>query len=185
MKIVELRMEDGRFIARARMAHSFRARWIGLIGQSTLGAREGLLLVPGGSIHTFGMRFAIDAVFLDRQLRVIGLREDIPSWRVVFAPTGTRLVLELRAGRIAETELVRNAPLCACFDDEESEEILPGIRSRVRDSTVRPRPSSPCISFSLRLPPGSGVQDSRLRDRNHAKSLVQAPVIEGSPKQSM
>lgn len=152
MKIVDLRTEDGRFIARARMAHSFRARWTGLIGRSALGAREGLLLVPGGSIHTFGMRFPIDAVFLDRQLRVIALRRGIPSWRIAFAPAGTRLVLELRAGSIAETGLERNAPLCACFDDEESEEMVPGLRSRVRDSTVRPRPSSPCISFSLRLP---------------------------------
>ena len=185
MKIVELRTEDGRFIVRARMAHSFRARWIGLIGRSVLGAREGLLLVPGGSIHTFGMRFSIDAVFLDRQLRVIELRQDIPSCRVAFAPAGTRLVLELRAGRIAETGLVRNAPLCACFDDEESEEILPGIRSKVRDSTLQPRPSSPCISFSLRLPSQSSVHDPRLRGRDHAKSLVQVPAKKGFSKQSV
>ena len=185
MKIVELRTEEGRFIARARMAYSFRARWIGLIGQSTLGTREGLLLVPGGSIHTFGMRFTIDAVFLDRQLRVIALRRDIPPWRVAFAPAGTRLVLELRAGRIAETGLVPNTPLCACFDDEESEEIVPGLRSRVRDSTARPRTSSPCLSFSLRRPLENSVHGSRLRGRNHPKALMQAPVVGDSPKQSM
>jgi uncharacterized membrane protein (UPF0127 family) len=163
MKIVELRTEDGRFIARARMAHSFRARWIGLIGEPALGAQEGLLLVPGGSIHTFGMRFAIDAVFLDRQLRVIGLRQGIPPWRVALAPAGTRLVLELRAGRVAEAGLERNLPLYACFDDEESEEMVPRLRSRVPDSAVQPRPSSPCISFSLRLPPESSVRGLRLR----------------------
>lgn len=185
MKIVELRTEDGRFIARARMAHSFRARWLGLIGQAALDPREGLLLVPGGSIHTFGMRFPIDAVFLDRQLRVIEVRKDIPCWRVVFAPAGTRLVLELRAGRIAETGLACNAPLCACFDDEESEEIVPGIRSRMRDSTARPRPSSPCISFTLRLPPEKGVHGCRLRSRSHAKSLVRTPAIKSSPEQSI
>lgn len=185
MKIVDLRTEDGRFIARARMAHSLRARWIGLIGRSTLGAREGLLLVPGGSIHTFGMRFPIDAVFLDRQLRVIELRPGIPSWRVALAPAGTRLVLELRAGRIAEAGLERSAPLCACFDDEESEEMVPGLRSRVPDSTVHPRPSPPCISFSLRLPPQSSVRGPRLRGRNHAESLVQAPVTKASPKRSI
>lgn len=182
MKIVELRDEEGRSIARAGMAHSFRARWIGLIGRSALEMREGLLLVPGGSIHTFGMRFPIDAVFLDRQLYVIGLRERIPPWRVAFAPAGTRLVLELRAGRIAEAGLAHNASLCACFDDEESEEVVPGIRSRVRDSTARPRPSSPCISFSLRLPLESSMRGLRLQGRNHPKSLVQAPVAEDSPK---
>lgn len=182
MKIVELRTEDGRFIARARMAHSFRARWRGLIGQATLNAREGLLLVPGGSIHTFGMRFPIDAVFLDRQLRIVELRENIPSWRVAFAPAGTRLVLELRAGRIAETKLARNAGLHACFDDEESEEVVPGIRTRGRDSTARTRRSSPCISFSLHLPSQSSLRDNHLRGRNQAKSVVRAPAIEGSPE---
>lgn len=152
MNIVELRTESGVSIARARMAHSFRARWRGLMGESTMDLQEGLLLVPGTSIHTVGLRFPIDAVFLDRQLRVIGLIEDIPPWRVVFAPASTRMVLELRSGRIAATGLVRGANLCACFDDEESEELAPDIKPRVPDSTPRPRPSSPCIAFSLRLP---------------------------------
>lgn len=182
MKIVELRDDAGKSIARARMAHSFRARLVGLIGRFTLDVREGLLLVPGGTIHTFGVRFPIDAVFLDRQLCVIGLREHIAPWRVVFAPAGTRLVLELRAGRIAETGLARDASLYACFDDEESEEVVPGVRSGVPDSTARPRPASPCISFSLRLPPQSTMRGHHLSGRNHPKSLVQSPVTKGSPK---
>lgn len=153
MRIVELRTEDGKSIARARMAHTFGARWTGLLRQSTLETKEGLLLVPGGSIHTFGMRFPIDVVFLDRQLRVVRLLQHMAPWRFALGPAETRLVLELRAGRITEVGLALDANVCACFDDEESEEVVPGIRARVRDSTLRPRPSSPCIAFSLRLPP--------------------------------
>lgn len=185
MKIVELRTEDGRSIARARMAHLFRERWIGLIGQAMPDAREGLLLVPGGSIHTFGMRFPIDAVFLDHQLRVIGLRESLLPWRVAIAPAGTRLVLELRAGRIAQSGLAHGVNLCACFDDEETEEIAPGIKPRVRDSTSRPRPSSPCALFSLRLPLQSSVRGHHPQGRNHSTSLVQMPETKGSSKQSI
>lgn len=165
MKVVELRTEAGGSIARAAMAWSFKTRCVGLIRRRTLAAEEGLLLIPGGSVHTLGMRFAIDVVFLDRALRVIGLRQQVVPWRFVLAPAGTRFVLELPAGRIAQTQLALNAALCACFDDEGGEDaqptpIQPRFRPRLAarrstqrvDSAGRPRPSSPCFAFSLRLP---------------------------------
>lgn len=164
MKIVELRTEEGRSIAHASMAWSFKTRCIGLIRRRTLAADDGLLLVPGGSVHTLGMSFPIDVVFLDRALRVIGLRKHVAPWRLVIAPAQTRFALELRAGRIEESGLVLNSTVCACFDDEEGEEAglralprrarprLPARRSTQLDIVARPRPASPCFAFSLRLP---------------------------------
>jgi uncharacterized protein len=69
----------------------------GLLGRRGLEAGSGLLLRPSNSIHTFFMRFPIDAVFLDPDLRVLRVRTQMGSWRVAGA-RGARAVLELPAG---------------------------------------------------------------------------------------
>jgi uncharacterized membrane protein (UPF0127 family) len=69
----------------------------GLLGRSGLARGDGLLIRPAGSIHTFFMRFAIDAVFLDRDLVVRKVATAVKPWRLVFA-RGAHSVLELPAG---------------------------------------------------------------------------------------
>ena len=73
------------------------ARMRGLLGRRSLPPGEGLLLRPAGSIHTAFMRFPIDAVFLDRDQRVVRLVRSLPPWRSAAA-RGARSVLELAAG---------------------------------------------------------------------------------------
>ncbi len=75
-------------------------RMRGLIGRRGLPAGEGLLLTPAPSIHTAFMRFAIDALFLDRDLRVLDIRTSMPPWRVA-SKRRARSVLELSAGECA------------------------------------------------------------------------------------
>ena|SRR5438093_11432935 len=72
-------------------------RMRGLLGRDGLAEGEGLLLRPAGTIHTFFMRFPIDAVFLDRDLVVIGTVEHIGPWGTASRP-GARAVLEVAAG---------------------------------------------------------------------------------------
>jgi len=72
-----------------------RAR--GLLGRSGLEPGEGILLRPASSIHMFFMRFAIDAVFLDRDLVVRKVVRDLKPWRIAGA-RGAKAVLELAAG---------------------------------------------------------------------------------------
>ena len=69
----------------------------GLLGRSELRPGEGLLLRPASAIHTFFMRFPIDAVFLDREWRVVGIADDVAPWRTA-ARKGAKAVLELPAG---------------------------------------------------------------------------------------
>ena len=69
----------------------------GLLGRRELPPGEGILLRPAGSIHTFFMRFPIDVVFVDRELRVISLAEDVPPWKMRGA-RGAKVVLELASG---------------------------------------------------------------------------------------
>jgi hypothetical protein len=49
------------------------------------------------------MRFAIDAVFLDRAGRVVRVADRLPPWRMVIAARGASEVLELPAGTVAAT----------------------------------------------------------------------------------
>src|SRR5437879_4737488 len=72
----------------------------GLIGLRGLPAGEGMLLRPAPSIHTAFMRFPIDALFLDRDLRVLSIVERLRPWRVA-SKHRARAVLELAAGECA------------------------------------------------------------------------------------
>lgn len=87
---------------RVERADAFRRRLRGLLGRTGLAPDEGLLLSPCGAIHTFFMRFPIDAVFLDATGRVVGVAESLPPWRWRAVP-GARAVLELAAGTVART----------------------------------------------------------------------------------
>jgi uncharacterized membrane protein (UPF0127 family) len=69
----------------------------GLLGRDVLEQGQGLLLRPASSIHTFFMRFPIDAVFLDRSLVVVGVHDAIEPWRTA-KQRGAKAVLELAAG---------------------------------------------------------------------------------------
>ena len=90
------------------VADSFWTRFFGLMGRRRLTEGQGLLIVPCSSIHMCFMRFAIDAVYLDREYRVIriaaGLRPWVglswcPSaWAVLELPSGAARRLGLKQG---------------------------------------------------------------------------------------
>jgi uncharacterized protein len=80
------------------------ARMLGLLVRPPLRSGEGLWLDPCGGIHTWGMGYSIDILFLDRDLRVLGIAREVKPWRLVFAPRGTRSVVELPAGGAKNVE---------------------------------------------------------------------------------
>ncbi|MFI0999032.1 DUF192 domain-containing protein [Streptomyces galbus] len=77
------------------IATSYRARTRGLLGRD--GVTGALLLSPANSIHTFGMRIAIDVAYLDRHLRVLAVRT-MPPGRLGLPRVRARHVLEAEAG---------------------------------------------------------------------------------------
>jgi len=85
----------------AGRAETFATRLFGLIPRRSLGQEEGLWLEPCAMIHMCFMRFAIDAVFLDKDLKVLRIMENFRPWR--FSPwvRGASGVLELPSGRSA------------------------------------------------------------------------------------
>jgi uncharacterized protein len=82
----------------------------GLLGRRALPAGEGLLLRPAPSIHTWFMRFPIDAVFLSAELEVLAVRAEMPAWRMA-AGRGARAVLELAAGEAGRRGLMPGSRL--------------------------------------------------------------------------
>lgn len=93
-----LERQDGRVVCEHLLvAARPLERMRGLLGRRSLREGEGILLRPAGSIHTFFMRFAIDAVFLDRELVVIGIERSLRPWRTA-GRRGAAAVVELASG---------------------------------------------------------------------------------------
>jgi hypothetical protein len=86
----------------ADVANDSRSRRKGLLGRDGLAPGEGIWIVPCESVHTWGMRFPIDVVYLDRKKRVRKLRQGMTPWRISLCLLA-HSVLEFPAGTIART----------------------------------------------------------------------------------
>lgn len=86
------------------LAASFAMRARGLLFTPALATGAALLILPCRSIHTIGMRHAIDALFLDDRATIIAVHDQLVPWRVAVH-RGARAVLELSAGMAAEAGL--------------------------------------------------------------------------------
>jgi len=87
----------------ARVADGFYTRLIGLLRDRQLEHGDGLWIVPCNSIHSIGMKFIFDAVFLDKELRVVHLMQEMKPWRISKMVFSSHSVLEVPAGIIAQT----------------------------------------------------------------------------------
>ena len=109
-KTVTVLSERAVVCERCELADSVWTRLRGLMGRARLEPGDGLMLRPSSSIHTHFMRFPIDAVFLDDQLRVLGVREGLRPWRMASV-RGSAAVLELAAGQATQHGLAPGARL--------------------------------------------------------------------------
>jgi uncharacterized protein len=80
------------------VATTRRARLLGLALLGRRAAGAGLLMPGCRSVHTFGMRFPLDLVFLDINLRPVSRRRSVRAGRIAFEPRA-QAVLELPAMR--------------------------------------------------------------------------------------
>jgi uncharacterized membrane protein (UPF0127 family) len=111
MRHAHLLTDDGRELARVEVAETARERARGLLGRSALAPGRAMWLAPCRSIHTVGMRFAIDVAFLDRDARVVTIREQVPSFRLAWGGWRARGVLEFGAGELARLRITRGQQL--------------------------------------------------------------------------
>jgi uncharacterized membrane protein (UPF0127 family) len=104
--VVALTNADGSTICESCVvADRMLPRMKGLLGRRELASGEGMLIRPASSIHTFFMRFPIDAVFLSRDGEVLKVAANVGAWRA-RSRRRAHSVLELPAGEAARRDLV-------------------------------------------------------------------------------
>jgi uncharacterized membrane protein (UPF0127 family) len=90
---------------RVIVADTSMTRLFGLLPKRGLDAGEGLWIRPSSGVHTFFMRFTIDVIGLDKNLRVIKLWSDLVPYRVTSVSMKIASVVELPAGTIRESQV--------------------------------------------------------------------------------
>jgi hypothetical protein len=80
---------------RVKVADTIWTRLIGLLGKRSLEPDSGLWIYPSRGIHTLGMAFAIDVVFLDRDYKVVALHEVVRPFSMTGVYLNAESVLEL------------------------------------------------------------------------------------------
>ena len=88
-----------RVAAAVEIAATRTSRRRGLLGRDRLDDATAMLLAPCAAVHTVGMRFAIDVVFVDRQGYAVKVVRGLRPWRIALA-AGARAVVELPEGSL-------------------------------------------------------------------------------------
>ena len=85
-------------IPNLEVASNFWSRGKGLLGRAGLNEDQALWIHHCNSIHTFFMKFSIDCVFVDKNLRVKAIRTDVKPGRMVMPIWGASSVFEMKSG---------------------------------------------------------------------------------------
>jgi hypothetical protein len=97
MKILQLVKDDEILCPYVEDASNFFRRFMGLMYRKELPAHHGLLLTPCNEIHTFGMRFDIDTVYISKDNVVVYIDRAVKPHRVRKPVKNAHKVLELNA----------------------------------------------------------------------------------------
>lgn len=98
-----VRQDTGAVIAHSvGEAHGRVDRALGLMLRRPLAPGEGIWLTPCNGVHTFFMRFAIDVIVLNRDLRTVQVARSVPPWRILIGPRGGHSTVELAAGTLKD-----------------------------------------------------------------------------------
>jgi len=131
---------------RVKVADSILGRLVGLLGRRSLQPDSGVWIVPANAIHTIGMLFSFDLVLIDKDFKVVGLRELVRPFRVTWPERHAESVLELPAHtifrsrtQIGDQLLIERyearKPVTSAVSDK-----LEGLASRERPIPVQDEP---------------------------------------------
>ena len=94
------------------------ARLRGLIGKMRMRSDEAVWIIPSRGIHTFGLLFSIDVIFLDAQNRVLHVIESLGPLRIAGIRRQCASVLELPARSIYGSGTQVGDQLMICSSDK-------------------------------------------------------------------
>lgn len=98
MRWLESKTNNQRLISYLEVADSFITRGKGLLGHASLGEDSGMWIHRCNSVHTFFMKFSIDCIFVDKNLKVKKIYKNVKPWRLVSPVWGANSVFELAEG---------------------------------------------------------------------------------------
>ena len=88
---------------KVRKADNFITRLVGLLKRTHLGPEEALWLMPSKGIHTIGMKFPIDVVFLDKNCVILAMVSGMMPYRISGVHLRGFSVMELPSGTIKKS----------------------------------------------------------------------------------
>ena len=118
---------------RVTVADSVLSRLIGLLGKRSLKPDGGVWIVPANSIHTIGMLFPFDLVMIDKNFRVVRVKEMVRPFRIVWPKLRAESVLELPAHTIFRSRTEVGDELMI---DRYEAKKMPGIQSQSSTQSV-------------------------------------------------
>ncbi|MGH9615293.1 MAG: DUF192 domain-containing protein [Acidobacteriaceae bacterium] len=114
------------------------ARIKGLIGRLKLGFDEGLWVVPSSGVHTWGVLFPLDLIYLDEKHRVVYVTEHFPRFRIASLKTAAASVLELPTHTIYSSHTEPGDELVICLAEEMEERLKAEGATSVEDRLEEP-----------------------------------------------
>jgi len=103
MQIRKMYFSDRDYL-RVQVTESFKERNRGLLALDVLEQGEGLLITPCRSVHTFGMGYALDLVYLNKSLKIVKIIKSIVPNRMSIA-LFAHSTLELNSGEAQRLDL--------------------------------------------------------------------------------
>lgn len=99
-----MKMKKGEIILShdLKLAYKASERMVGLMFKDEMVGYDGLLIKPCNSIHTFFMKFSIDAIFLDKNFKIKKIYRNLKPWRMTRLVFGATQVLELQSGTVSK-----------------------------------------------------------------------------------
>jgi uncharacterized membrane protein (UPF0127 family) len=117
-------------------ADTIFSRLKGLIGRLKMRSDEGLWVVPSSGVHTWGVLFPLDLIYLDENLRVIYVTEHFPRFKVAPLRIRAASVLELPTHTIYSSQTQSGDQLVICLADEIEDRLMheaPEISEKPRE----------------------------------------------------
>ena len=116
---------------RVEPANTTYTRLRGMIGRMRLGFDEGIWVVPSSGVHTIGVLFPLDLIYLDEQHRVIHQIEYFPRFRIAPRRTQAASVLELPTHTIYSSQTQPGDQLVICLAEEMETQLSRTTMARV------------------------------------------------------
>lgn len=123
------------------LATTRRARRRGLLGRDGLAAGSAFVLAPCWAVHTIGMGFPIDVVFVDEDGLVVKIVEQMTGWRMAWAPAAS-ITIELWAGGVRAVDVHVGDRLCLAPAFTGPDHARAVTVDKTRPGTHRVRPDS-------------------------------------------